>query len=157
MKPSTDPDAKPNRQTLESHLFLQQDAAERELARIARESIAAALEKHGDPLGRVLDVLQMQQGVLTLDRVADLLGVSRRTITENYVPKLGLPAHRTGRTSPPLFLLREVEEWVGSLSSDAEEERGPNVLPISNWKDEPDEWESSSPDAPRPVADAGCE
>ena len=102
---------------MEPHLFLQQDAAERELARIVRESIAAAIDEYGDPLGRVLDALQMQQGVLTLDRAADLLGVSRRTITENYVPKLGLPAHRTGRTSPPLFLLDEVAAWVRALSA----------------------------------------
>lgn len=127
---------------MEPHLFLQQDAAERELARVARESIAAAIGEHGDPLGRVLDALQMQQGVLTLDRVADLLGVSRRTITENYVPKLGLPAHRTGRTSPPLFLLREVEEWVRSLGLDVEAEQegdGPGVIPVSNWNDEVEE------------------
>lgn len=97
-------------------LLLMQDSAERELARIAREALDTALAERCDPLGRVLDALQTQRGVLTLDRVADLLGVSRRTVTEVYVAKLGLPVHRTGRTSPPLFLLDEVVAWVRSLS-----------------------------------------
>lgn len=106
------------RPTVEPHLFLQQDAAQRELSRIAREAMAAAIAEHGDPLGRMLDALGGQTGVLTLDRAADMLGVAPRTVTDTYVAKLGLPAHRTGRTSPPLFVLGEVEAWVRSLSSD---------------------------------------
>ena len=100
-------------------IFIQGDDARREIAREAREALDAAVHEHGgkDPLGRVLEALKPQFGVLTLARVADLLGVTERTVTETYVAKMGLPDHRAHKTASPWFLMDEVVAWVGQQNN----------------------------------------
>lgn len=95
-------------------ILIQGDDARREIAREAREALEAAVHEQGgkDPLGRVLEALEPQLGVLTLARVADLLGVTERTVTETYVAKTGLPVHRLHKTASPWFLMDEVVAWV---------------------------------------------
>ena len=115
-------------------LLLESEAAREEIRRAALDAFGAAARNHGDPVGRALDALGVQLGVLTLARTADLLGVSERTVTETYVARMGLPAHRTGRTSSPLFLLDELKAWVGGLDVTAPEGRA-SVVPLSSWED----------------------
>lgn len=105
--------------SLEPTLLIQGADARREIAHAAAEALEAAVRDAGgkDPLGRVLDAITCQLGVLTLARVADLLGVTERTVTETYVAKEGLPAHRLHKTASPWFLLDEVVEWVRAKNS----------------------------------------
>lgn len=100
---------------MSARLLLDEDAALAALSAASREALRAALAAHGDPVERVFEACRLGAEVLTLDRVADLLGVAPRTVTETYVARMGLPAHRTGPTSPPWFLHSEVAAWVGAL------------------------------------------
>ena len=49
--------------------------------------------------------------ILTAHRLADLLGVTARTVTERTV-KRGLPHVRLAWNGPPLFLLEDVIAWL---------------------------------------------
>ena len=92
-------------------LLLQSEAAQREIGRAAREAVTAALDEHGGEVRRLYALLSDQRGILTVHRLADLLGVSARTVTERYV-KRGLPCVRLAANGPPLFLLDDVVVWL---------------------------------------------
>ena len=92
-------------------LLLQSEAAQREIGRATREAVARAMSEHGADVRRLYALLADQRGILTAHRVADLLGVSVRTVTERYV-KRGLPCVRLATNGPPLFLLEDVVVWL---------------------------------------------
>lgn len=105
-------------------LLLQSEAAQREIGRAAREAVMAVLDEHGGEVRRLYTLLSDQRGVLTVHRLADLLGVSARTVTERYV-KRGLPCAQLAVNGPPLFLMDVV---VARLrQSDIEGEARPNA------------------------------
>ena len=110
------------------HLLLLSDEAARIIDDAVRNAVRGYLREAGDPFERALDALTSRPAVLTLARTADLLGVAERTVTETYVKGLGLPAHRTGRTSSPVFVLDEVAEWVRSLGPGGPAERAPMTV-----------------------------
>jgi hypothetical protein len=92
-------------------LLLQSDAAQREIGRAAREAVHTAMKEHGADVRRLYELLADQRGILTVHRLADLLGVTERTVTERYV-KRGLPCVRLAVNGPPLFLLEDVVAWL---------------------------------------------
>lgn len=92
-------------------LLLQSEAAEREISRAAREAVHTAMQEHGADVRRLYALLADQRGILTVQRLADLLGVTERTVTERYV-KRGLPCVRLAANGPPLFLLEDVVAWL---------------------------------------------
>ena len=106
-------------------LLLQSDAAQREIGRAARDAVTAAHDEHGGEVRRLYALLTDQRGILTVHRVADLLGVSARTVTERYV-KRGLPCVRLAVNGPPLFLLEDVVAWLrqSDIQSEARPEGG---------------------------------
>ncbi len=92
-------------------LLLQSEAAERELSRTARSAIERAMAEHGSDVRKLYALLADQRGILTARRLADLLGVTDRTVTERYV-KRGLPCVRLAANGPPLFLMEDVVAWL---------------------------------------------
>ena len=92
-------------------LLLQSEAAERELSRAARTAIERAMAEHGSDVRKLYALLADQRGILTARRLADLLGVTDRTVTERYV-KRGLPCVRLAANGPPLFLMEDVVAWL---------------------------------------------
>ena len=71
-------------------LLLQGEAAHREIRRAVDEAVRQAMAEHGGAARRVYELFADQRAILTAPRLADLLGVTARTVTERYV-KRGLP------------------------------------------------------------------
>lgn len=95
-----------------STILIQGTDACREIRSAARAEVAAALGELAHPIKTISDILTDQRGILTLARCADLLGVDKRTVTETYVKKRGLPCIRLARNTAPVFLLEDVVCWL---------------------------------------------
>ena len=102
-------------------LLLQSDAAQREISKAAREAIARAMNEHGGEVRKLYELLADQRGILTAPRLADLLGVGTRQVTQRYV-KRGLPRVRLAANGPPLFLLEDVIAWLRTANIQQEVE-----------------------------------
>ena len=102
-------------------LLLQSDAAQREISKAAREAIARAMNEHGGEVRKLYELLADQRGILTAPRLADLLGVGTRQVTQRYV-KRGLPCVRLAANGPPLFLLEDVIAWLRTANIQQEVE-----------------------------------
>ena len=83
---------------------------ENESERAIRKGVDDAIER---TLPRVLDRMTKQATpILTLARLAEMLGVKPRTVTEGYV-KAGMPCCRPGgKRQPPVFVLEDVIAWL---------------------------------------------
>ena len=103
-------------------LLLQGEAARREIRQSVDEAVRRAMAEHGGTARQLYELLADQRAILTARRLADLLGVSARTVTERYV-KRGLPHVRLATNGPPLFLLEDVIAWL----READVEGAPSV------------------------------
>ena len=98
-------------------LLLQGEAARREIRRAVDEAVRHAMAEHGVTARQVYELLADQRAILTAPRLADLLGVSSRTVTERYV-KRGLPHARLVTNGPSLFILDDVTAWLRKADID---------------------------------------
>ena len=75
------------------------------------EAVRQAMAEPGGAALELYKLLADQRGILTATRLADLLGVTARTVTERYV-KRGLPHVRLATNGPPLLILEDVIAWL---------------------------------------------
>lgn len=99
-------------------LLLQGEATHREIRRAVNEAVRQAMVEHGGAARQVYELLADQRAILTAHRLADLLGVTARTVTERYV-KRGLPHVRLATNGPPLFILKDVIAWLREANTDS--------------------------------------
>jgi hypothetical protein len=94
----------------ERTLLVQQSEARAAIRKSVREALR-------DVLPEVLALTHREEpSILTVARLADLLGVTPRTVTERYV-KDGMPCCRPGgKRQPPVFILEDVIAWLRSRS-----------------------------------------